>query len=197
MHFFPPHPECCLVKGQSFYPPLPPPPLPIEILGENGASMVDAFLPRSTYPLPCLCSVCSFYKRGSIHKWMRVYFIGWFSSKEVGRRSQNWVSRVHEIMIHASSCSNPLKVRGQNKGWWGGGGSDVSTQPLVNSPRFIMANFYTVACTVCLSNLARHVAAAFRLYFIVSDKLVRSCTPLNHEFPTYSSSKVSRRRLVA
>lgn len=109
----------------------------------------------------------------------------------------NWVSRVHEIMIHASSCSNPLKVRGQNKGWWGGGGSDVSTQPLVNSPRFIMANFYTVACTVCLSNLARHVAAAFRLYFIVSDKLVRSCTPLNHEFPTYSSSKVSRRRLVA
>lgn len=110
--------------------------------------MVDAFLPRSTYPLPCLCSVCSFYKRGSIHKWMRVYFIGWFSSKEVGRRSQNWVSRVHEIMIHASSCSNPLKVRGQNKGWWGGGGSDVSTQPLVNSPRFIMANFYTVACTV-------------------------------------------------
>lgn len=91
--FFPSLRNVASLRGNLFILP------PIEILGENGASMVDAFLPRWTCPLPCLCSVCAFYKRGCIVSGC-VYFVGWFSSKKLTKKS-TWVS-VHEIMIHAS-----------------------------------------------------------------------------------------------
>ena len=89
-----------------------------------------------------------------------------------------------------------LKVRGQNKRGWFEVTLTHSPPPPPNSPRFIIANFCTRSRVHrMVYNLAHHVApAAFRLYFIVSNKLVASCTyiyiyifALCHEFPTYSS----------
>lgn len=89
-----------------------------------------------------------------------------------------------------------LKVRGQNKRGWFEVTLTHSPPPPPNSPRFIIANFCTRSRVYrMVYNLAHHVApAAFRLYFIVSNKLVASCTyiyiyifALCHEFPTYSS----------